>query len=146
MKKLLYLLLLLPIFGFGQCVHVDSVYSTSEVKQMESRNVLFGVKQITEDLLQNKGYDLCITGLPVTVNITYIGVPENTFKIGGFALSNKITEVRVVVAVGKELYQGAGEYKSTASTMVLELDNGVPFQQTTLSSALKIALKNAFKL
>jgi hypothetical protein len=30
--------------------------------------------------------------------------------------------------------------------MVLELDNGVPFQQTTLSSALKIALKNAFKL
>ena len=96
--------------------------------------------------LKNKGYDLCVTGLPVTVNITYIDVPENTFKIGGFALSNKITEVRVVVAVGKELYQGAGEYKSTASTMVLELDNGVPFQQTTLSSALKIVLKNAFKL
>jgi hypothetical protein len=143
--KLLFLVLILPLLSLGQCVHVDSVYSTSEVKQMENRNVLFGVKQITEDLLQNKGYDLCVTGLPVTINITYIGVPENTFRIAGFALSNKITEVRVDITVGKEVYHGAGEYKSTASTMMLELDNGVPFQQTTLSSALKIALKDALK-
>ena len=67
MKKLLFLLLFLPLLSLGQCVRVDSVYSISEVKQMENRNVLFGVKQITEDLLQNKGYDLCVTGLPKLV-------------------------------------------------------------------------------
>jgi hypothetical protein len=35
----------------GQCVSVDSVYTTCDVKQIEDRNVLFGVKQITEDII-----------------------------------------------------------------------------------------------
>jgi hypothetical protein len=141
--KLLFFILLLPLISFGQCVKVDSVYSTCEIKQMENRNVLFGIKAITEDLLQTKGYDICDTGNIVTVNITYIGVPVNTFRIAGYAISNKITEVRITVAIGNQLYEGAGKWKSQAKIMMIELDNGVPFQQTTLSSAIKIALTQA---
>ena len=110
---------------------------------MENRNVLFGIKAITEDLLQTKGYDICDSGNAVTVNITYIGVPVNTFRIAGYAISNKITEVRITVAIGHQLYEGAGKWKSQANIMMIELDNGVPFQQTTLSSAIKIALTQA---
>jgi hypothetical protein len=110
---------------------------------MENRNVLFGIKAITEDLLQTKGYDICDSGNTVTVNITYIGVPVNTFRIAGYAISNKITEVRIIVAIGNQLYEGVGKWKSQAKIMLIELDNGVPFQQTTLSSAIKIALTQA---
>lgn len=144
MKKLLFIIaLLLPTIGFSQCVKVDSVYSTCEIKQMENRNVLFGIKAITEDLLQTKGYDICDSGNAVTVNIAYIGVPVNTFRIAGYAISNKITEVRIIVAIGSQLYEGVGKWKSQAKIMLIELDNGVPFQQTTLSSAIKIALTQA---
>lgn len=142
--KLLFFILLLPFIGLGQCVQIDSVYSTTEVKQLENRNVLFGIKAIAEDLLQEKGYSLC-KGESVAINISYIGVPENTFRIGGFAISNKITEVRMVVSIGNKTYSGSGQHKSQAKTMLLELDNGVPFQQTTLSTALKIAIQEALK-
>lgn len=143
MKKLIFFILsLMPFIGMSQCVQIDSVYSTAEVKQLENRNVLFGIKAITEDLLQEKGYSLC-AGETVTVNVTYIGVPENTFRIGGFAISNKITEVRVTVSIGGNMYSGSGRYKTQAKSMLLELDNGVPFQQTTLSTALKMALSQA---
>lgn len=143
-KLLFFILLFMPFIGMSQCVQVDSVYSTAEVKQLENRNVLFGIKAITEDLLQEKGYSLC-AGETVTINVTYIGVPENTFRIGGFAISNKITEVRVTVSIGGNMYAGSGKYKTQAKSMLLELDNGVPFQQTTLSTALKIAIQEALK-
>jgi hypothetical protein len=35
--KLLFFILLLPFIGFGQCVQIDSVYSTTEVKQFFNR-------------------------------------------------------------------------------------------------------------
>jgi hypothetical protein len=48
-KSLLFGLLFLPLFSFGQCVKVDSVYNKTEMKSIENRSVLFGIKQITED-------------------------------------------------------------------------------------------------
>ena len=128
----------------GQCVSVDSVYTTCDIKQIEDRNVLFGVKQIAEDVLQDKGYDLC-KGKSVAVNISYIGIPENAFRIAGYAINTKITEVKVVINIAGEDRVGSGCHKSTANAMLLELNNGVPFQQTTLSSAIKMAIVNALK-
>ena len=128
----------------GQCVSVDFVYTTCDVKQIEDRNVLFGVKQITEDILQDAGYSLC-KGAPVLVNISYIGIPENAFRIAGFAINTKITELKVIVTIDNKEHIGLGQYKSTSNAMLLELNNGVPFQQTTLSSALKIAIADALK-
>jgi hypothetical protein len=145
MKKLLFLILFtLPLLSMGQCVSVDSVYTTCDIKQVEDRNVLFGVKQITEDILQDKGYDLC-KGKSVTVNISYIGIPENAFRIAGFAINTKTTEVKVIINIAGEEHIGSGCYKSTANAMLLELNDGVPFQQTTLSSAIKIAIVSALK-
>jgi hypothetical protein len=145
MKKILILILFtLPLISKGQCVSVDSVYTTCDVKQIEDRNILFGVKQITEDILQDAGYSLC-KGSSANVNISYLGIPENAFRIAGFAINTKITEIKVIVTIDGKEHVGLGQYKSTANAMMLELNDGVPFQQSTLSSALKISIADAIK-
>lgn len=143
-KFLFLILMFLPLFGLSQCVQVDSVYTTAEVKELENRNTLFGVKTITEEILQETGYSLC-QGESVTINLTYIGLPENTFRIGGFAINNKITEVRVTISIGGNLYSGSGSFKTQAKAMLLELESGIPFKQTTLSIAIKMAIYDALK-
>jgi len=145
-KSLLFGLLLLPIFSFGQCIHIDSVYNKTELKSIENRNVLFGVKQITEDLLQEKGYDICPNqGLNVNIEIVYIGLPENTLRIAGFALQNKITEIKVNIIIDKQVKEGTGTYKTSTNAMMLEINEDVPFKQTVLSNAIKLALIDALK-
>ena len=57
MKKLLFLLFLLPTLAFSQseaCVKVDSVYSTAKLRELGNRDIRFGIKQIAEDMLSNK--------------------------------------------------------------------------------------------
>jgi len=144
-KSLLFGLLFLPLFSFGQCVKVDSVYNKTEMKSIENRSVLFGIKQITEDLLQDKGFDICQDGSPIFVEITYIGLPENTFRIAGFAIQNKITEIRVKVINGIRIMEGVGTYKTSTNAMMLEINEEVPFKQTVLSNAIKLALVDALK-
>ena len=145
-KSLLFGLLLLPALSFGQCIHIDSVYNKTELKSIENRNVLFGIKQITEDLLQEKGYDICPNqGSTVNIEIISIGLPENTFRIAGFALQNKITEIKVNVIIDGQTKEGVGTYKTSTNAMMLEINEEVPFKQTVLSNAIKLALINALK-
>ena len=145
-KSLLFGLLLLPALSFGQCIHIDSVYNKTELKSIENRNVLFGIKQITEDLLQEKGYDICPTqGSNVNIEIISIGLPENTFRIAGFALQNKITEIKVNVIIDGQTKEGIGTYKTSTNAMMLEINEEVPFKQTVLSNAIKLSLIDALK-
>ena len=47
--------LLFPIFTFAQnCVYVDSVYNTAKLRELGTRDIRFGVKQIVEDELSEK--------------------------------------------------------------------------------------------
>ena len=145
-KSLLFGLLLLPALSFGQCIHIDSVYNKTELKSIENRNVLFGIKQITEDLLQEKGYDICPNqGSNVNIEIISIGLPENTFRIAGFALQNKITEIKVNVIIDGQTKEGIGIYKTSTNAMMLEINEEVPFKQTVLSNAIKLSLIDALK-
>jgi hypothetical protein len=144
-KSLLFGLLFLPLFSLGQCVKVDSVYNKTEMKSIENRNISFGIKQITEDILQDKGFDICQDGSPIYVEITYIGLPENTFRIGGFAIQKKITEIKVKVINGIRIMEGTGTYKTSVNAMMLEINDEVPFKQTVLSNAIKLALIDALK-
>jgi uncharacterized lipoprotein YajG len=145
-KSLLFGLLLLPALSFGQCIHIDSVYNKTELKSIENRNILFGIKQITEDLLQEKGYDICPNqGSNVNIEIISIGLPENTFRIAGFALQNKITEIKVNVIIDGQTKEGVGTYKTSTNAMMLEINEEVPFKQTVLSNAIKLSLIDALK-
>ena len=143
--KLLFLLFLLPMLSLGQCVMVDSVTNKSGFEVIENRYVIFGVKQLTEELLQDKGYDICKEGSKVFVEITYLGLPENTFRLGGFALQNKVTEIKVNVLIAGAIKEGVGSYKTSVNAMMLEIQEEVPFKQSVLSNAIKLALIDALK-
>jgi hypothetical protein len=47
-------ILIAPLFAYSQtsdCVKVDTVYSTAKFKDLGKRDIRFGVKQMTEDML-----------------------------------------------------------------------------------------------
>ena len=72
-------------------------------------------------------------------------MPENTFRIAGFALQNKITEIKVNVIIDGQTKEGIGTYKTSTNAMMLEINEEVPFKQTVLSNAIKLSLIDALK-
>jgi hypothetical protein len=141
MKKLLFLLLLLPTLSFAQtCVQVDTVYSTAKVRELGNRNIAFGVKQMAEELLSEK-YCLSESGEPIKIEIYYFGIPKNTLRVVGVERTNQITQVGIRVYYKGVKYEGVGESETEVKAAFIELVDGkVPFSKTTVSSAIKKAL------
>ena len=62
MKHLTFLLLILPTLLFSQnCYEVDRVESRVEIKDISQKRIIFGIKQMAEEILSEK-YDLCLNG------------------------------------------------------------------------------------
>jgi hypothetical protein len=142
MKKLLFLLFLLPVFAFGQdCVKVDSIYSTAKLRELGSRDIRFGVKQITEDLLSAK-YCMSDVGKDVDVEIFYFGIPKKTLRVAGVEKSNQITQVGVRLYFNGQKYEGVGESETEVTAVIMELTDGIPFSKMTVSNALKKAIES----
>ena len=141
MKKLLFLLLIVPTISFGQtCLTVDSVYSTAKFKDLGKRDIRFGVKQITEDILSEK-YCISENGKDVDVEIFFFGLPKTTVRIVGVEKTNQITQVGVRIYYEGKKYEAYGESDTEIRTVMLEVEEGsIPFQKMTVSSALKKAI------
>lgn len=141
MKKLLFLLFLLPVFAFGQdCVKVDSIYSTAKLRELGSRDIRFGVKQIAEDLLSAK-YCMSDAGKDVDIEIFYFGIPKKTLRVAGIERSNQITQVGVRLYFNGQKYEGVGESETEVTAVIMELTDGIPFSKMTVSNALKKAIE-----
>lgn len=141
MKKLLFLLFLLPVFAFGQdCVKVDSIYSTAKLRELGSRDIRFGVKQIAEDLLSAK-YCMSDAGKDIDVEIFYFGIPKKTLRVAGVEKSNQITQVGVRLYYNGLKYEGVGESETEVTAVIMELTDGIPFSKMTVSNALKKAIE-----
>lgn len=141
MKKLLFLLFLLPVFAFGQdCVKVDSIYSTAKLRELGSRDIRFGVKQIAEDLLSAK-YCMSDAGKDVDIEIFYFGIPKKTLRVAGVEKSNQITQVGVRLYYNGQKYEGVGESETEVTAVIMELTDGIPFSKMTVSNALKKAIE-----
>jgi hypothetical protein len=141
MKKLLFLLFFLPIFAFGQdCVKVDSIYSTAKLRELGSRDIRFGVKQIAEDLLSAK-YCMSDAGKDIDVEIFYFGIPKKTLRVAGVEKSNQITQVGVRLYYNGQKYEGVGESETEVTAVIMELTDGIPFSKMTVSNALKKAIE-----
>lgn len=142
MKKLLFLLLIIPTLSFGQtCLTVDSVYSTAKFKDLGKRDIRFGVKQITEDLLSEK-YCISENGKDVDVEIFFFGLPKTTIRIVGIEKTNQITQVGVRIYYDDKKYEAYGESDTEIKTIMLEVVEGsIPFEKMTVSSALKKAIE-----
>jgi hypothetical protein len=145
MKKILFLLLLLPTMSFAQsCIKIDSVWCNKKVKQISTRNVLFGIKQVAEEILSEK-YNLCDSNATsVKIEVTRIGMPSSTFKIGGVGEATQITQVYIKFYFGDKIIDGLGESETRAGFVLIELTDGkVPFNNTTIGTAIKKAILNA---
>jgi hypothetical protein len=139
MKKLL-LLLLLPVFSIAQeCVKVDTVYVSAKVRELKTKDVLFGIKQIAEEELQ-ANFCLSETGGPIMIEVYYFGLPKSTFRIAGVERSNTTTQVGIRLFYNGVKYEGIGESDVEVRAMLVELTDGIPFSKMTVSSSIKKAI------
>lgn len=142
MKRFLNLLItFLPIMVFGQnCVTVDSVYSTCKAKEINRRDIRFGLKQIAEDELSNK-YCLSDNGEDIDLEVYYFGTPKTTIRVLGVEKTDIKTQVGIKMTYKGVTYEGIGESEVEVRAVMIELVEGsLPFNQTVLSSAIKKAI------
>ena len=145
MKKQFFLFgLILSMSMYGQnCYTVQTVKNLTENQDLSSKRFIFGVKQITEELLSEK-YDICMDGIPVNVDIISIEAPSIGINIGPFMIKKKITEVELLVKVGDKEYTGSGSAKLSVKASFAELrDENLPFEKSVFASAIKKSLENA---
>lgn len=146
MKKLLLLLLVLTLVSADsvtKCYRVTKVTSQVEAPEMKKERVVFGIKQMTEEILSEKK-DICENGIPVEVEIMSIEAPTNSTSLGPFSKTKKITVVKLRLLMEGEEYWGQGEANVTVQSTFLDLnDDNIPFNKTAFSGAVKKALVEA---
>jgi hypothetical protein len=147
MKQLILAFILLPFIAFTQTdVKVDTVYSTAKLRELGNRDIRFGIKQITEDILSEK-YNLSDEGEPIKIEVFYFGIPKHTLRIAGIEKSNVITQVGVRLYYKGNKYEGIGESETEITAVMIEVKEGaIPFEKMTVSNALKKAIYEAVTL
>ena len=146
MKALLFVLLFLPLTLLAQdCVYVNQITVNKKFKELNSRNIKFGIKQIAEEILSEK-HCLADSSIAVNVEVYSIGAPKTTIRIIGASSISQVTQVNLKVTFKNVVYEGLGEAQTDVRSMFIELENNeVPFNNTTISTALKRALQNAIQ-
>jgi hypothetical protein len=126
-------------------IWVESV--TNEVKMGKlagNRNLAFGVKNILEEFLQEKGYDLSESSpYKLKVQIVYLDVLTTKKNISVFHSGEEKVVIRlkgILTKDGKKEKELVVEESSSEVSMsTLIVDEGGSFNQTSLSNALKKA-------
>jgi hypothetical protein len=127
------------------CVKVDTVYTTAKIKELKNSRVTFGIRQITEEALSNN-YLICQTGEPVGIEVAYVGTPKKSFTFGGVGGAVQTTETLIKIHFRGLIYEGKGAEETSAQMMFIQLaDDQIPFDRTTLSTAIKRAVEDAVK-
>ena len=145
MRKLVLLLIIILIssVSIAQEIQIGSIYNKIEIGPLSgNRDLAFGVKNILEEVLQEKGYDLLKGSKRVLeVDILYFDVKSTNMQLALYANNTEVTEI---IAKGRLLVDGKetkavvskGQAKEV-STATLIIDKGGKFSQTNVSSALK---------
>lgn len=141
--KLLFLLFL-PLFSFAQeCVFVDTVYVTAKLRELGTKDIRFGIKQIVEEEVSQR-YCLAETGAPIAVEVFYFGIPKHTIRIIGVENTKTITQVGVRIHFKDVKYEGIGESETEIQAVLIEVKEGsIPFDKMTVRNALKKAIHEA---
>ena len=136
--------MLFPFFIFSQeCVKVDTVFVTAKLRELGSRDIRFGIKQIVEEELSQK-FCLSDDGEPIKVEVFYFGLPKTTIRVVGVEKTNTITQVGIRLHYKGVKYEGIGESDTEIRAIMIEVQEGsIPFEKMTVSSALKKAIHEA---
>jgi hypothetical protein len=146
MKKLLILLMCLPVFALSQeCYTIKAVTTTVEMEEISQRRITFGIKQMMEDIISDK-YDLCLDGKPVEVQVTSIEAPTTGIEIGPWTKVSKKTIVTLLVYMDGKIIEVEGKAKSTVEATFIDLQNDqLEFSKTAFASAVKKAIEKSMK-
>jgi len=126
-------------------IWVESVENQVKIGKLAgNRNLAFGVKNILEEYVQEKGYDLSQDApYKLKVNIVYLDVLSTKSNISVFHKGEEEVVVRlqgILYKDGKKEKEVVVEESSSEISMsTLIVDEGGKFNQTSLSNALKKA-------
>jgi uncharacterized lipoprotein YajG len=142
-RILLLIATLIYSVSFSQDIKIGPINNKIEIGPLSgNRDLAFGVKNILEEVLQEKGYDLLSNSKnALEIDILYFDVKSTNMQLALYANNTSVTEI---IAKGKLLVDGK-EVKSVVSkgqakevsTSTLVIDKGGKFSQTNVSSALK---------
>ena len=126
-------------------IWVESVTNEVKIGKLAgNRNLAFGVKNILEEFLQEKGYDLSASSpYKLQVQIVYLDVLTTKKNISVFHSGEEQVVIRLKGTLTKdgkkERELVVEESSSEVSMSTLIVDEGGSFNQTSLSNALKKA-------
>ena len=142
-KVLLLVFILVSSVSFSQEVNIGSINNKIEIGPLSgNRDLAFGVKNILEEILQEKGYELLPEAKKsLEIDILYFDVKSTNMQLALYANNLEVTEI---IAQGKLIVEGKevktivakGQAKSI-SIATLVIDKGGQFSQANVSSALK---------
>jgi hypothetical protein len=126
-------------------IWVEAVENQVKIGKLAgNRNLAFGVRNILEEYVQEKGYDLSKDAqYKLKVNIVYLDVLTTKTNISVFHKGEEEVVVRlqgILYKEGKKEKEVVVEESSSEISMsTLIVDEGGKFNQTSLSNALKKA-------
>jgi uncharacterized lipoprotein YajG len=144
MKLLLFIgVFLMPVLSYSQDFWIGDIENkTISGPAVGNRDLTFGVRNILEELLQDKGYDINPESTTkLSIEILYFDVQKTNVQLGTFGKNLDITEIifrATLTKDGKQLKPivAKGQAKSI-STSTLIIDQGGKFSQANVSIALK---------
>ena len=143
--KFIYIVALLMSLGtYGQeTIQIEEVTNNIVMGPFAgNRDLAFGVKNILEEVVQDKDYYLDDNSpKKIKVELLYFDVKKNSLQLGGFGRQVDIT----IIAAGARLIVNGEVVKTVTvkqsaksiSTSTLIIDNGGGFSQAGVSTALK---------
>jgi uncharacterized lipoprotein YajG len=108
----------------------------------DNRDLAFGVKNLLEEVIQDKGFDLDNTSLKsIRVELLYFDVLKNNVQLGAFGKNTSVTTIIAKAYLSEngkviKTTEAKGQAKDI-STATLIIDQGGKFSQAGVSTALK---------
>jgi len=124
---------------------VESVSNKIQIGNLAgNRNLEFGIRNILEEFLQEKDYDLNPESkTKVSVEIVYLDVLKTKSNLSVFHKNEESVVIRlkgILKVDGKKIKEVIVEEESSEISMsTLAVDNGGQFNQQSLSNAIKKA-------
>lgn len=144
MKLLLFILLMFAnSLAYSQDIWVTDVKNlTISGPAVGNRNLTFGVRNILEEIIQDK--DLILnpnSSTKLLIEIVYFDVKKTSMQLGAFGKKTNATEIIIKGVLGVndvniKTVIAKGQAKSI-STATLIVDKGGKFSQSDVSTALK---------
>ena len=143
MKKLFLLLILISLNVYSQEVKINAIHNKIELGPLAgNRDLSFGVSNILEEVLQDKGYDLTENSdIYIDVDLLYFDVRKTSMQI---AVASKKTDLTEIIAKASLFVEGKKIREVTArgtakaiTTSTLIISNDGKFSQANVSTAIK---------